>query len=90
MMASEIVRASAQMATASRRRDYRTSALTAAVIALAVLLGWMVGRVGWSMAVNRVQPQTSAARDLKLPAAHAAQKSPAHRLDHILRTKSPP
>jgi TonB family protein len=63
MMASEIVRASAQMATASRRRDYRTSALTAAVIALAVLLGWMVGRVGWSMAVNRIQPQTSAARD---------------------------
>lgn len=34
-------------------RDYRTGALTAAVLALAVLLGWMVGRVGWSMAVNR-------------------------------------
>ncbi len=34
-------------------RDYRTGVLTAAVLALAVLLGWMVGRVGWSMAVNR-------------------------------------
>jgi TonB family protein len=57
-MASEIVRASAQMAAAGRRRDYRTSALTAAVIALAVLLGWMVGRVGWSMATNRSPTQT--------------------------------
>jgi TonB family protein len=40
-----------------RSRDYRTGALTAAVIALAVLLGWMVGRVGWSMAVNRAPTQ---------------------------------
>jgi TonB family protein len=39
------------------RNDYRTGALTAAVIALAVLLGWMVGRVGWSMAVNRAPAQ---------------------------------
>jgi GAF domain-containing protein len=31
-------------------RDYRTGALTAAVLALAVVLGWMVGRVGWSLA----------------------------------------
>ena len=38
-------------------RDYRTGALTAAVLALAVLLGWMVGRVGWSMAVNRAPAQ---------------------------------
>jgi protein TonB len=42
---------------ASVRNDYRTGALTAAVIALAVLLGWMVGRVGWSMAVNRAPAQ---------------------------------
>ncbi len=41
------------------RRDYRTSILTAAVLALAVLLGWMVGRVGWSMAVNREPIQVS-------------------------------
>ncbi len=38
---------------ATHRRDYRTGTLTVAVIALAVLLGWMVGRVGWSMAVIR-------------------------------------
>ena len=40
-------------------RDYRTGALTAAVLALAVLLGWMVGRVGWSMAVNRSPAQAA-------------------------------
>ncbi len=41
------------------RRDYRTGVLTAAVLAMAVLLGWMVGRVGWSMAVNRAPAQAS-------------------------------
>ena len=40
-------------------RDYRTGALTAAVLALAVMLGWMVGRVGWSMAVNRAPAQAA-------------------------------
>jgi TonB family protein len=41
------------------RRDYRTGALTVAVLALAVFLGWMVGRVGWTMAVNRAPVQFS-------------------------------
>ena len=45
------------------RRDYRTGALTAAVLALAVLLGWMVGRVGWSMAVNRAPAQVAITPD---------------------------
>lgn len=44
-------------AKAKVHKDYRTGALTAAVLALAVLLGWMVGRVGWSLAVNRVPAQ---------------------------------
>ena len=44
-------------------RDYRTGALTAAVLALAVFLGWMVGRVGWSMAVNRAPIQIPVASD---------------------------
>ncbi len=44
-------------------RDYRTGALTAAVLALAVLLGWMVGRVGWSMAVNRAPAQAAITPD---------------------------
>ena len=56
------------------RRDYRTSALTAAVLALAVLLGWMVGRVGWSMAVNRAPaeiPMTPEETQANAPAAPA-------------------
>jgi len=52
-------------------RDYRTSALTVAVIALAVLLGWMVGRVGWSMAVSRAQPQLPVTSEPAQPAAQA-------------------
>ena len=44
----------------TRRRDYRTGTLTVVVIALAVLLGWMVGRVGWSMSVNRSGAQLPA------------------------------
>jgi TonB family protein len=39
------------------RRDYRTGGLTVAVVALAVLLGWMVGRVGWKMSFNQAQSQ---------------------------------
>ena len=44
----------------AHRRDYRTGALTVVVIALAVLLGWMVGRVGWSMSFNRSGAQLPA------------------------------
>jgi TonB family protein len=53
--AREILKSGLQAPSVSHR-DYRTTALTVAVIALAVLLGWMVGRVGWSMAVDRAQP----------------------------------
>jgi TonB family protein len=53
--AQEILKSGLQAPSVSRR-DYRTTALTVAVIALALLLGWMVGRVGWSMAVDRAQP----------------------------------
>ncbi|MGA8313924.1 MAG: TonB family protein [Terriglobales bacterium] len=58
-------------------RDYRTGALTVAVIALAVLLGWMVGRVGWSLAVNRVQPQLPVTSEPAQPAAQANPEPPA-------------
>jgi TonB family protein len=43
-----------------RSRDYWTSILTAVVIALALLLGWMVGRAGWEMAVDKASERTSA------------------------------
>ena len=60
------------------RRDYRTGALSAAVLALAVLLGWMVGRVGWTMAVNRapaqipMTPEEAQATAPVTPAVHPA------------------
>jgi TonB family protein len=59
-------------------RDYRTGALSAAVLALAVLLGWMVGRVGWTMAVNRAPtqipmiPEEAQATAPVTPVAHPA------------------
>lgn len=49
----EVPAAPDQQHAAIPGRDYRTGALTAAVLALAVFLGWMVGRVGWTLAVNR-------------------------------------
>jgi TonB family protein len=58
-MAQEIFAESAQQGLAGNRRDYRTATLTAAVIALSLLLGWMVGRAGWNMAVNRAQRQNN-------------------------------
>jgi TonB family protein len=53
-------------------RDYRTGVLTVAVLALAVFLGWMVGRVGWSMAVNRAPIQLPLTSDALLPAPETA------------------
>lgn len=86
-LAREIV-GSALQEVPVRRRDYRTGALTAAVIALAMLLGWMVGRVGWSIAVNRpdaqlaitpeeAQAAAQATAQSSSPAAEAPQTKPA-------------
>ena len=55
------------------RREYRTGPLTAAVIALSLLLGWLVGRAGWNMAVNRAEGQSANVSEQVLA---AAQESP--------------
>jgi TonB family protein len=55
------------------RRGYRTGPLTAAVIALSLLLGWLVGRAGWNMAVNRAEGQGPNVSEQGLA---AAQESP--------------
>jgi TonB family protein len=57
-IAGEVFLASERPDLEGRRRDYRTGTITAAVIALSVLLGWMVGRAGWNMAVTRAQGQS--------------------------------
>jgi TonB family protein len=58
LLAREIFMAAEQQGFAVRRRDYWTGTITAAIIALSLLLGWMVGRAGWSMAVNRAEIQS--------------------------------
>jgi TonB family protein len=75
-LAREIV-GSALKAVPVKRRDYRNAALTTAVIGLALLLGWMVGRVGWSMAVSHPEAQLSITPEEAQAAAQAtAQTSP--------------
>jgi len=82
-LAQEIFAESAQQGLPGNRRDYRTATLTAAVIALSMLLGWMVGRAGWNMAVNRAQRQNVevpeevlAATQYSSPAPIQAEKTP--------------
>ncbi len=56
-------------------RDYWTTVLTAVVIALALLLGWMVGYSGWQRAMAsraRVQPQPPVSDSASAPARSPA------------------
>jgi TonB family protein len=71
-LAQEVFAESAQQGLPGNRRDYRTATLTAAVIALSMLLGWMVGRAGWNMAVNRAQRQNVEVPDEVLAATRYA------------------
>ncbi len=61
-MAQELFLGTGQQGFPGRRRDYRTGTLTAAVIALSLLLGWMVGRAGWNIAVNGAQSQSPSSK----------------------------
>jgi TonB family protein len=98
-MAQEIFAESAQQGLAGNRRDYRTGTLTAAVIALSLLLGWMVGRAGWNMAVNRAQnvgvpDEVLAATQPSSPVPIEAEKlptppAPAHDTPVTPRASSP-
>jgi TonB family protein len=45
-----------------RRRDPWTSALTVAVLALAILLGWILGRDGWHRTVRSIKAKSGPAR----------------------------
>ena len=62
-------------------RDYWTGILTALVIALALLLGWMVGHAGWQQAVVRREARRAAPRPTQTaspqPAAPAQEVAPA-------------
>ncbi len=80
-------------------RDYRNGVLTVGVLVLAVFLGWMVGRVGWSMAVNRAPIQIPVASEeppavarltpgaTRVPPRQEEQAAPA---PPVLRSSEPP
>jgi TonB family protein len=59
LLAREVFRASAQSESGVRHSNHWMAIRTAAVVALAVLLGWMVGNAGWKMAVDRAESQPS-------------------------------
>jgi len=95
LLAREIFMAAEQQGFAVRHRDYWTGTITAAIIALSLLLGWMVGRAGWSMAVNRAEIQSPDVSEVlagaevnadALPASPNAEES----LDDTQSTHSSP
>src|SRR6202162_49646 len=59
-LASELFVASARRDVRIRCRHNRTSLLMAAVIALSLLLGWVMGRAGWNMAIDRAEGHADA------------------------------
>jgi TonB family protein len=95
LLAREIFMTAGQQNFAVRHRDYRTGAMTAAIIALSLLLGWMVGRAGWSMAVNRAEIQTPDVSEVLAGAEASADALPAspnaeESLDDTQSTQSSP
>lgn len=58
------------------KRDVVTGILTAVVILLAGLLGWMVGRAGWDMAVRSSDAQLTAT-SIQPPTEESADSNPA-------------
>jgi TonB family protein len=59
-----------------RPHDYWTGALAAIVIALALLLGWMVGRAGWQSATGNTQARVTPLQQDELSNRTAANVQP--------------
>src|ERR1700693_5212885 len=62
-LASELFVASSSRDVRIRRRHNRTSLLMAAVVALSLLLGWVMGRAGWNMAIDRAEGNADAPQE---------------------------
>jgi TonB family protein len=73
-MAREVFLASSETDRSGGPREYRTAILTAVVVALSLLLGWMVGRAGWNMAVNQGEKQGPESREKAQPATQMPQQ----------------
>jgi TonB family protein len=72
LLGHEVFLASAQRDTGARRSNLWMAIQTAAAVALAVLLGWMMGRVGWKMAVDRAESQASRSQEEVQPPVQVA------------------
>jgi GAF domain/Gram-negative bacterial TonB protein C-terminal len=72
LLAREVFTASAQRDSGARYSSYWMAIRTAAIVALAVLLGWMVGNAGWKMAVDRAENQLSRSQEEVRPAVQVA------------------
>jgi TonB family protein len=95
LLAREVFMAAGQQDFAVRHRNHWTGTITAAIIALSLLLGWMVGRAGWSMAVNRAEIQSPDVSEVLAGAEVSADAVPASRsaeesLDDTQSTHSSP
>ena len=73
LLARQFFLASAPGNTATHRRKYWMPIQTAAIIALAVVLGWMVGHASWEMAIDRAESQGPLSQKDLQPARRVAQ-----------------
>jgi TonB family protein len=76
-LASELFVASARRDVRIRRRHNRTSLLMAAVVALSLLLGWVMGRAGWNMAIDRAEGHADAPQEGIQKSAPEVPEAPA-------------
>ena len=76
LLAREVLMVSAECDSGTRLSNYWMAIRTAGVVALAVLLGWMVGNAGWKMAVDRAENQPSISQEEVLPPVQVASGTP--------------
>ena len=76
LLAREVFMASAECDSGARPSNYWMAIRTAGVVALAVLLGWMVGNAGWKMAVDRAENQPSISQEEVQPPVQVAPGTP--------------
>ena len=66
-----------------QRRDWMSTGLTVAVIALALVLGWMLGRVGWERAMGGRKSQANLSASSASPSAPQQRASPSNSLVEV-------
>ena len=75
LLAREVFTASAESDARPRHSKYWMAIRTAAIVALAVLLGWIVGNASWKSAVDRAESQPSRSQEEVQPPTEDAPGS---------------